>query len=258
MADITTKYKSKFTGAEIDAKLERQTNPNLLDNWYFGNPVNQRGQTEYSGVVYGIDRWKTNFSSDKVIVTENGVKNVNASTSTGWHLHQVRNVPATSISGDMITLSVWITERQGDRLKPIVSFRDASDSEISALTFTAISNGVNSVSKKMPAGTAKIRVGLYAASGVAAGDYTTMLAAKLELGAQQTLAHQDADGNWVLNEIPNYAEELAKCQRYYQLFSSEAARPAALADYRPLMRITPATGTIVIDGVTYYYADANL
>ena len=46
--------------------------------------------------------------------------------------------------------------------------------------------------------------------------YVDILAAKLELGEGQTLAHQDADGNWVLNEIPDYAEELAKCQRYYQ------------------------------------------
>ena len=29
-----------------------------------------------------------------------------------------------------------------------------------------------------------------------------------------TLAHQDEDGNWVLNEIPDYGAELAKCQRY--------------------------------------------
>ena len=40
-------------------------------------------------------------------------------------------------------------------------------------------------------------------------------AAKLELGPVQTLARQDADGNWVLNDPPpNFALELAKCQRY--------------------------------------------
>lgn len=44
-------------------------------------------------------------------------------------------------------------------------------------------------------------------------------AVKLELGAQQTLAHQDADGNWVLNDPPpNKALELAKCQRYAKIF----------------------------------------
>lgn len=44
----------------------------------------------------------------------------------------------------------------------------------------------------------------------------TIRAVKLELGPQQTLAHQDVDGNWVLNEIPDYGEQLRRCQRYYQ------------------------------------------
>ena len=54
--------------------------------------------------------------------------------------------------------------------------------------------------------------------------YTTekwvIKAVKLELGAQQTLAHQDAEGSWVLNDPPpNKALELAKCQRYQVAFS---------------------------------------
>lgn len=44
----------------------------------------------------------------------------------------------------------------------------------------------------------------------------TLVAAKLEIGAQQTLARKDADGNWILNDPPpNKALELAKCQRYF-------------------------------------------
>ena len=84
-------------------------------------------------------------------------------------------------------------------------------------------------------------------------------AVKLELGPVQTLAHQDADGNWVLNDPPpNKALELLKCQRYYQVFSDAAMRPAKAVDYRPVMCIDPTLGTISIDGVTYYTADANL
>lgn len=38
---------------------------------------------------------------------------------------------------------------------------------------------------------------------------------KAELGSVSTMAHQDEDGNWVLNDPPpNKALELAKCQRY--------------------------------------------
>lgn len=40
-----------------------------------------------------------------------------------------------------------------------------------------------------------------------------IVAVKLELGDTQTLAHWDGS-KWVLNEIPDYGEELAKCQRY--------------------------------------------
>lgn len=86
----------------------------------------------------------------------------------------------------------------------------------------------------------------------------TMRACKLEVSDHQTLAHQDADGNWVLNDIPDPDMELLKCQKYYQLFSSEDKVPTSLADYRPAMRATPTTGPISIDGQTYYFADAQL
>lgn len=40
-----------------------------------------------------------------------------------------------------------------------------------------------------------------------------LLGAKLELGSTQTLAHQNGSV-WQFNEIPDYGEELAKCQRF--------------------------------------------
>ncbi|MBP5445345.1 MAG: hypothetical protein J6Y28_04150 [Acholeplasmatales bacterium] len=46
------------------------------------------------------------------------------------------------------------------------------------------------------------------------GTARTMVAVKLELGTEQTLCHNegtDANPVWVLNEIPNYEEELFKC-----------------------------------------------
>lgn len=52
------------------------------------------------------------------------------------------------------------------------------------------------------------------ANTVSVGDYVTIEAVKLELGDKQTLAHQDKDGNWVLNEIPDYEEMYAQCSKY--------------------------------------------
>ena len=85
----------------------------------------------------------------------------------------------------------------------------------------------------------------------------TIFAAKLELSDRQTLAHQEGD-KWVLNEVPNYGEQLARCQRYYQLYSAAEQRPAKAVDCRPTMRADPSQGTITIDGTTYYYNTANL
>ena len=58
--------------------------------------------------------------------------------------------------------------------------------------------------------------GLLCAEFIAYGSNAAPVqAAKLELGSQQTLAHQDAAGNWVLNDPPpDKTLELAKCQRY--------------------------------------------
>lgn len=39
---------------------------NLLDNSYFRTPINQRGQTEYSGKGYGLDRWTNSVAHGKV------------------------------------------------------------------------------------------------------------------------------------------------------------------------------------------------
>ena len=82
-------------------------------------------------------------------------------------------------------------------------------------------------------------------------------AAKLELGSQQTLAHIE-NGAWQLNEIPDYGEQLARCQRYFQLYSASDKRPAKAVDCRPVMRADPSQGTIVIGSTTYYYNTADL
>jgi len=266
--DLTTGGKSmalssemgKVLKSEVDTvanELDTKVNPNLSDNAYFINPVNQRGQTEYAGTGYNIDRWRSNSGNVTKSITEAGVR-LTAKTSTyGWIFWQILKIPADAI-GQPVTGSLLATNIIGTAWRFSVSFRNASDEEIISSTIN-VSNNLTIPSAVIPEGTVYVRVGVYVSSNakLAVGDVITLRAAKLELGTQQTLAHQDANGNWVLNEIPDYGLELLKCQRYYQLFSSEAARPTALADYRPSMRVTPATGTIEIDGVTYYYADAN-
>ena len=96
---------------------------------------------------------------------------------------------------------------------------------------------------------------------VAAGTTVYVKAGKWELGDKQTLAHQDENGEWVLNDPPpDPTIELLKCQRYFQVFKTSSLRPSSLdpADFRPEMRERPTTSTISIGGTTYYTADAEL
>lgn len=200
----------------VEDSLATYVRPNLLDNWYFGPgfPINQRGASSYTGTGYGIDRWKTNFSGDTISINTNRVRVAVASTSYGWHLYQVVT-GASALVGMTITASFIFSAVSGDYLKPVVSFRDSSDSEISALVVSGnITAGLVTLSGTVPTGTVKIRAGMFASTGIASGTYVDIVAAKLEIGATQTLAHL-ASTAWVLNEIPDYQQELAKCQRYY-------------------------------------------
>ena len=65
---------------------------NLLDNSNFLNPVNQRGQTSYTGVGYTIDRWRFWQSSCSLILTDSGI------TINGDDLNQYFDVGAFDTS----------------------------------------------------------------------------------------------------------------------------------------------------------------
>lgn len=149
-------------GAEsVAAALNNKPNRNLLDNWYFMNPVNQRGVSgTISEAGYFIDRWK--LISGSVTLTSAGAI-INGTIS-----QILETAVGTNITASALTTTGIVS----------ASYDNASK------TFTITCTG------------------------------QTFIAAKLEFGSQQTLAHQDEEGNWVLNEIPDYGEELARCQRY--------------------------------------------
>lgn len=230
-------------GATGQGSAVRISNRNLLDNGDFRNPVNQRGQTSYTGNGYGIDRWKvsTNNSTAAVSVGDGCIDFT--SDASGTYINFTSAVE--KVQPGNYTLSFLVddyTKAQQIFLHGKVS-QMVFTSNLLTMTFSV-------------AETSAIAVGI---QKKAASSTLKIYAAKLELGSVQTLAHQE-NGVWVLNDpLPNYAEELAKCQRYYQLYTSAAQRPTNGADCRPVMRIAnPSQGTIAISGTTYYFNDANL
>ena len=230
-------------GATGQGSAVRISNRNLLDNGDFRNPVNQRGQTSYTGNGYGIDRWKvsTNNSTAAVSVGDRWINFT--SDASGTYINFSSTVE--KVQPGNYTLSFLVDDHTKAQQIYVQGGDSASvfDSNLLTLPFSV-------------AETSAIAVGI---QKKAASSTLKIYAAKLEPGSVSTLAHQE-NGVWVLNDPPpNYAEELAKCQRYYQLYASAAQRPTNGADCRPVMRIAnPSQGTIAISGTTYYFNDANL
>ncbi len=174
-------------------------NPNLLDNWYFGRPVNQRGQTEYTaGGVYTLDRWWMQYDTTLSIV-DGGIK-----IGGKWDVQQYFE---NTLPNATYTLSLLYKDRTGsDPLRLLIGNR--TDGDI-AQTESKNASGILSITVSTAA-LNKVNFGFTGSTDNSA----TIIAAKLELGDTQTLAHKE-NGVWVLNEIPDYGEQLRRCQRYY-------------------------------------------
>jgi hypothetical protein len=166
----------------------------LLDNWYFGKPVNQRGQTSYTIVGYTIDRWKLDVGEG--ITIDNGLNIVKANSYIGQYFNDFDKYIGRQLTGSVLM----------------------SDGNLYTGTFTY--NGIVSQAQTFFTNSfigmyiQKISTTLTQVEFNTIIDNVKILAAKLELGSQQTLAHKEY-GEWVLNEIPKFGDQLAECQRYY-------------------------------------------
>lgn len=208
-------------GATGQGSAVRISNRNLLDNWYFASPVNQRGQTSYSAYSYAFDRWllapmSSSNTGYSVSLTDEGVDLISAMDYVFlWQRmeHELLNC----LRGRVLTLSAIA----GDVLYSAVFTVPATAvTSQTVLTNTSIVNGALQALEVYAAGGNSLRIQLRADIGKT----VRWKAAKLELGSVSTLAHQE-NGAWVLNDPPpDYAEELAKCQRYQYVPASPVSK----------------------------------
>ena len=230
--------------------------PNLLRNGTFadGCIVNQRGKTSYAGTGYGMDMWYTTGATLSVDVTAEGVKlyKNDASANPAWAQALETDVAV----GQTVTVSMlYKGNGEGASLRVaqsggIVTLSNVSDWTLAQKTFAL---------EKWSVGTLQDRaiVAIQCFENMAVNQGLYIKAIKLELGEQQTLAHQE-NGAWVLNELPDYGGELLRCQRYYQVYTTAAARPAKALDCRPVMRTDPVQSTVSVGGATLYANSAEL
>lgn len=176
-------------------------NKNLLRNWYFKNPVNRNGKTEYVGTGRTIDGWRlepslsTNESAASLTINENGIqidyKKITGFAYLYYDFDNIFDIPVgtkviVSVLSDDQLYSTILNYRNPTILNIIPNKLQVATSMSSNLYFRTTSNTITSVS---------------------------IQAVKLEVGTNQTLAHKEGD-KWVLNEIPDYAEQYAICEKY--------------------------------------------
>ena len=207
-------YQGTHSGPEIDALLDTVdagVTPvvgkgiNILDNWYFVGgggagafPINQRGQSVYTGAGYGIDRW---YLQGGVTLTVNS-GSVTASGAASVE-EKIQNVqPGT------YTLSVLYDKSVGSTMGYI--------SGTGVGVSLALPNGIKTLASTTFTISSEVDLSI---AWYGAGDTNssiTLYAVKLELGSLQTLARQ-VNGVWELNDTPpDYGLELWKCMRYQQ------------------------------------------
>lgn len=168
-------------------------NPNLLDNWYFGRPVNQRGQTEYSAERYTVDRWKLDVGG--AVTLEDGCICLKKSgTYWGQYFADFDQFIGMTLTGSVL-LSDGTLRTGSFVYNGLVN--QAQNFFSSELSFYVM---------KLSNSQTQCEINSFV-------DNVKIKAAKLELGDTQTLAHKE-NGVWVLNEIPDFGEQLRRCQRF--------------------------------------------
>lgn len=203
----------------------------LFDNSDFRNPVNQRGvkDTVVQSGGFILDRWTVVYDSGAAPKYDSaGFLSLDNTSGTG-NLFLTQKIPQEDFGGETgCTISLFC--KSGFYFSPIAVGGDRvymHDSKINAIL--TVSDGVVS-----------------ATVGIATGQKEEVIAAKLNVGNIQTQAYQ-RDGQWHLFETSNYAEQLARCQRYFRRFPARymlgGFQSSTVAVFRypcdPPMRTTP-------------------
>lgn len=175
-------------------------NPNLLDNWYFGRPVNQRGQTEYTTTGYTVDRWKLDVGG--AVTLEDGCICLKKSgTYWGEYFADFDQFIGMTLTGSVLlsdgTLRTGSFVYNGSVNQAQTFFSSELGFYIQKLSNSQTQCEINSLV-----------------------DNVKIKAIKLELGDTQTLAHKENE-KWVLNEIPDFGEQLRRCMYYAEKVESK-------------------------------------
>ena len=207
---------------------------NELDNPDFR--VNQRGQNEYS-TGYTVDRWYISTDKCKAAPETNGIRLTATATLTSnthafWQNIEFPLAPGKytlSLKAEDVT-GVWAA-----RIRTVTAAGDYIDSYYTP----RLQAGINSVTVDLSDSEYISAVSIGFNKGNEAGNSLKLAWAKLEGGSLATPFVP-----------PDYAAELAKCQRFYQVRTTNDIDPL---DLRPSMRTI--TDIKAVEGGYAYVAE---
>ena len=207
---------------------------NELDNPDFR--VNQRGQNEYS-TGYTVDRWYISTDKCKAAPETNGIRLTATATLTS-NTHAFWQNIEFPLAPGKYTLSLKAADVTGvwaARIRTVTAAGDYVDSYYTP----RLQAGINSVTVDLSDSEYISAVSIGFNKGNEAGNSLKLAWAKLEGGSLATPFVP-----------PDYAAELAKCQRYYQVRTTNDIDPF---DLRPSMR--KITDIKAVEGGYAYVAE---
>ena len=223
--------------------------PNILDNWYFVGggsqqgggqfPINQRGETSYGGTtnIVSVDRWVLRQDGQSTItasVLSDGLHISGSGSGLRSMLHSMEN--KSMYAGATVTVSALVKDVTVSASNAAyISIWSGNGRQLMSRAYGAgayiTADGLISKTYTIDADILSSYTHLNFGVAIRSGDYSasfTIVAMKFELGDTQTLAHLE-NGVWVLNELPNYQEQLARCQRHLYIMNTYGATDARFA-----------------------------
>lgn len=207
---------------------------NDLDNPDFR--VNQRGLSEYS-TGYTVDRWYISTDKCKAAPESDGIR-LTATAALTSNTHAFWQNIEFPLAPGKYTLSLNVSEVSGvwsARIRTV----NASGDYVDSYYTPRLQAGINSVTVELPDSEYISAVSIGFNKGNEAGNSLKLAWAKLEGGSLATPFVP-----------PDYAAELAKCQRFYQVRTTNDIDPL---DLRPSMRTI--TDIKAVEGGYAYVAE---
>lgn len=201
---------------------------NFLHNWYFVNPINQRGESSYTGPGPTIDRWKasSNMTLDKIsggirLTTGNNAGIISQAIEQPFRI----TARTVTVSLDIITaatgrFSVYFV--YGENYSYNTSGVYINEGETGIKSFTLTVPGYDVVGNNLA----------LAIRGTTGGISIVIRAVKLELGNRCTLTR---------DSIAEYAEQESICRRFLIPLAKDTRYRATYISTKTLDFLIPIT-----------------